>query len=102
MRFLRLAVVAVITVAAGTVWSVPAAAEEDAGWPMGGHDYANTRSNPVEQALSTATVAGMDSKWTFPTRGDVSATPAVVGGALYFPDWGGFFSKVDAANGELI
>jgi polyvinyl alcohol dehydrogenase (cytochrome) len=102
MRFLRLAVVAVIVVAAGTVWSVPAAAEEGAGWPMGGHDFANTRSNPEERALSTATVAGLDAKWTFATQGDVSATPAVVGGALYFPDWGGFFSKVDAATGELI
>jgi polyvinyl alcohol dehydrogenase (cytochrome) len=32
----------------------------------------------------------------------VTAIPAVVGGAVYFPDWGGYLNKVDAASGTPI
>jgi polyvinyl alcohol dehydrogenase (cytochrome) len=93
----------VTVVAAGAVQSAPAAAYPGgASWPMGGRDYGNTRSNPDERILSTGTVSGLTGKWSFAPPGDVSATPAVVGGAVYFPDWGGGFSKVNANTGELI
>ena len=41
-------------------------------------------------------------KWAFTTAGDVSATPAVDGSAVYFPDFAGFIYKVDAKTGALI
>ena len=41
-------------------------------------------------------------KWTFTTHGDVSATPAVVDGAVYFPDWGGYLNKVERRHRSLI
>ncbi len=44
----------------------------------------------------------LKAKWTFETHGDVSANPAVTGGAAYFPDWGGYIYKVDAKTGALI
>ena len=34
-------------------------------------------------------------KWEFTTTGDVSATPAVDGDTVYFPDWGGQLYAVD-------
>src|SRR5439155_946253 len=39
---------------------------------------------------------------TYTTHGDVSAIPAVADGAVYFPDWGGYLNKVDAATGAGI
>jgi polyvinyl alcohol dehydrogenase (cytochrome) len=94
--------VAAIVVVVGAVQGVPTAAHPGAAWPVGGHDHANTRWNPAERTLSPATVPELTTTWTHATQGDVSATPAVVGGAVYFPDWGGRFSKVDASTGELV
>lgn len=71
-------------------------------WTMGGFDYANSRSNPVERTIGTRNADELALKWTATTSGDVSATPAVVDGAVYFPDWGGTFWKVDARTGEAI
>jgi polyvinyl alcohol dehydrogenase (cytochrome) len=71
-------------------------------WPSGGHDLANSRSNPFEHLIGPRTVDRLGVRWTAPTTGDVSATPAVVGGALYFPDFGGAFRKLDARTGRVI
>lgn len=104
-RVLRsmLAVACALVCAAATAAPVPThAAPPDNQWVMGGHDYRNSRSNPIERFLSPRTVAGLSTKWTSSTQGDVSATPAVVDGAVYFPDWGGFFSKVDARTGRVV
>jgi polyvinyl alcohol dehydrogenase (cytochrome) len=73
-----------------------------ASWPSGGHDISNTHSNPAETMINPQNVGHLALKWTFTTHGDVSANPAVVGGAAYFPDWGGYVNKVDAATGALI
>ena len=71
-------------------------------WPMGGANLFDTRSNPLEHAISAANVGRLALKWAFTTHGDVSATAAVVDGAIYFPDWGGYLNKVDAQTGRLI
>lgn len=102
MRALRLALAVLTVLAAGVAQGAPAAAGAGSDWSMGGYDRANTRWNPTEQVLTPATVSGLDTAWSLATPGDVSATPAVVDGAVYFPDWGGGFSKVDAATGALI
>jgi PQQ-like domain len=41
-------------------------------------------------------------KWTTQVHGDVSANPAVVGGSVYVPNWGGYLNKIDAATGHVI
>ena len=69
-------------------------------WPMGGQNISNTRSSSSQ--INPQNVKQLKVKWTFHTHGDVSATPAVVGGAVYFPDWGGYMNKVDATTGALI
>ncbi|MEE1942827.1 PQQ-binding-like beta-propeller repeat protein [Streptomyces sp. TRM 70361] len=71
-------------------------------WAMGGHDLANSRSNPSERRLGPSNAGELAVKWTATAEGDVSATPAVVGGAVYYPDWGGRFWKVDARTGKVF
>lgn len=70
-------------------------------WTMGGHDLFGSRSNPFERDLRPSNVKSLAVKWTAPTD-DVSATPAVQGNAVYFPDWGGNFWKLDARSGRVI
>lgn len=105
----RLIVRSVLAVVSALVWvatAVPAAPVHAAPlndqWSVGGYDYRNSRSNPREHILNPRTVDDLATKWLTTTHGDVSATPAVVNGAVYFPDWGGFFSKVDARTGRVI
>ncbi len=71
-------------------------------WAVGGQNIHNTRSNPFETTISPANANKLALKWSLETAGDTTATPAVVGGAVYFPDWGGYFYKVDAKTGKLI
>jgi polyvinyl alcohol dehydrogenase (cytochrome) len=71
-------------------------------WPRGGRDLANTRSNPLERRIGPANVAQLTTKWTIATQGEVSATPAVTGGAVYFPDWAGYLTKADARTGQVL
>ncbi|WP_344192247.1 hypothetical protein, partial [Acrocarpospora corrugata] len=60
-----------------------ASAADDPQWSMGGQNISNTRSNPTETILSPSTADDLLLNWTYTTRGDVSATPAVVDGAVY-------------------
>jgi polyvinyl alcohol dehydrogenase (cytochrome) len=79
-----------------------AASAASSSWPSGGHDISNSHSNPAETKLNANNVGSLGVKWTYTTHGDVSAIPAVAGGAVYFPDWGGYLNKVDAATGAPI
>ena len=69
-------------------------------WPMGGQNLQNSRSQSVT-TISPQNAGALKEKWVFKTRGDVSATPAVYDGTVYFPDFAGYFYAVDASNGDL-
>ena len=71
-------------------------------WAMGGHDLANTRSQDAEKTIGAANASQLAVKWQLATHGDISATPAVVDGAVYVPDWAGYVYKVNAATGAVI
>ena len=71
-------------------------------WQMIGHDPTDTRSQPFEHTIGPANVSRLAVKWIATTTGDVSATPAVVGGAVYFGDFGGTLWKLDAETGQVI
>src|SRR5262249_24546424 len=45
-------------------------------------------------------IAGLEKQWEFTTGGDVSATPAVDDGSVYFPDRAGNLYAVDKATGQ--
>jgi polyvinyl alcohol dehydrogenase (cytochrome) len=86
---------------AASAQSPPRATTADQ-WSMGGQNLSDTRSNPFEHVLNTGNVHDLTVKWTYTAHGDTSATPAVVGGAVYSPDWGGYFSKLNAQTGKVI
>jgi polyvinyl alcohol dehydrogenase (cytochrome) len=65
---------------------------------MGGQNLQNSRSQSVT-TISPQNVGALKQKWVFTTRGDVSATPAVYDGTVYFPDWVGYFYAVNATTG---
>jgi polyvinyl alcohol dehydrogenase (cytochrome) len=71
-------------------------------WTMGGQNPHNTRYAPTEHKIGVYNVSELTTKWVFTTSGDVSATPAVDGNAIYFPDWGGTLYKVDTDTGQQI
>ncbi len=70
-------------------------------WTLGGHDLADSRSNPFEHEIRPSNARSLAPKWTAATA-DVSATPAVHAGAVYFPDWDGNFWKLDARSGRVV
>jgi polyvinyl alcohol dehydrogenase (cytochrome) len=73
-----------------------------ADWPMASHDPTGGHFQPSETAIGAANVGRLAPRWTLGVAGSVNATPAVVNGAVYFPDSGGKFWKVDAKNGKVI
>jgi polyvinyl alcohol dehydrogenase (cytochrome) len=78
--------------------TIPTAQADD--WPMGGQDLNNSR-NQDKTKISPQNVGQLQLKWVFTTGGDVSATPAVAHGAVYFPDFAGNFYAVNANTGSL-
>ncbi len=100
-RFPRIAL-AVILLAALAAASATFAKDGGHDWPMIGHDPANTRNQPFERDIDASNVSDLTLKWVATTAGDVSATPAVVKGAVYFGDFGGMLWKLHAANGSVI
>lgn len=71
-------------------------------WPTAGQNLNNSRSQPAESLISPANVKNLRPTWVFKTTNDVSATPTVVGDAVYFPDWGGNLYAVNKVGGSLI
>jgi polyvinyl alcohol dehydrogenase (cytochrome) len=72
------------------------------GWGMIGRDSNDTRNQPFERTIGVDNVRHLMVKWRAATAGDVSATPAVVDGGVYFGDFGGMEWKLDAAKGDVI
>jgi polyvinyl alcohol dehydrogenase (cytochrome) len=84
--------------------SAASAADRDASngqWVVGGQNLDNSRSQS-ETTIDKDNVGGLKTKWVFTTGGDVSATPAVANGIVYFPDWAGNFYAVNATTGAQI
>ncbi|MCC8396217.1 PQQ-binding-like beta-propeller repeat protein [Paraburkholderia sp. MMS20-SJTR3] len=69
---------------------------------MSGRDIGNSRNQPAQTQLGVNNAGSLALKWSHTVHGDVSATPAVVNGAVYFPDWAGYLTKLDANTGALI
>ena len=93
-------VVAVLT----TLIAVPMLATVGGGpgWGMIGNDATNSRNQPLERRIGPDNVNRLALKWVATTAGDVSATPAVVNGVVYFGDFGGMLWALDAETGTVI
>ncbi len=69
-------------------------------WTSAGGNRQNTRYQASEHKIGPSTVGDLSVKWVFETGGDVSATPAVDGDTVYFPDWAGNLFAVDKKTGQ--
>jgi polyvinyl alcohol dehydrogenase (cytochrome) len=73
-----------------------------ADWPMANHDPSGNHVQPDETGIDATNVGRLAPRWTLTVAGIVNSTPAVVNGAVFFPDSGGKFWKVDAGTGTVI
>jgi polyvinyl alcohol dehydrogenase (cytochrome) len=94
-------IVALFTAVAGVVQMV-ATDGGSPGWNMIGNDAENSRNQPLEHRIGPGNVHRLAPKWVATTAGDVSGTPAVVNGVVYFGDFGGMLWALDAETGEVI
>lgn len=78
------------------------AASLSSAWPSAGHDLLNTRNQNTESKINSGNAGNLAVKWAFTTGGDVSATPALDGPNVYFPDWAGNLYAVDQKTGVQI
>jgi polyvinyl alcohol dehydrogenase (cytochrome) len=74
---------------------------ETTDWPMAGQNICNTRA-AKSGGLDVDSVRRLAPKWIYSAAGDISATPAVVEGSVYVPDWSGALSRLDAQTGNVI
>ncbi len=82
---------------------LPAAyAKSNANWSMSGQGITNWRYQPDENKLNANNLKKLSVKWATQLAGDISATPAVVDGVAYVPDWGGNLNAVDTKTGNII
>ena len=89
--------IAVVGVLLGGVVSTAVGGSD---WNSAGGNLQNTRFQANEKTLSVSNVDELEVKWEFTTGGDVSATPAVVGDTVYFPDRAGNLFAVDKWTGQ--
>ena len=71
---------------------------------MSGQSILNWRFQPLEFTISANNAANLKVKFALPNSGgaDVSATPSVSDGTLYYPDWAGNLYSVNATTGAVI
>jgi polyvinyl alcohol dehydrogenase (cytochrome) len=101
--FLRvMAVLFLLGGLAGTTGLLVATVGGGPDWGMIGNDSTNSRNQPLERSIGPDDVGNLAVKWIATTTGDVSATPAVVDGAVYFGDFGGTLWKLDAETGHVV
>jgi polyvinyl alcohol dehydrogenase (cytochrome) len=89
-----------LVVAGALLGGVASAADSGSQWNSAGGNLQNTRFQANEKTFSVSNVAGLEVKWAFTTGGDVSATPAVTGDTVYFPDRAGNLYAVDKWTGQ--
>lgn len=71
-------------------------------WRMAGNDLANTRYAPDESTIGPGNVSNLAVRWVVNTGGEVSATPAVDGASVYFPDAAGNLYKLNRDTGQVL
>ncbi|XP_061367097.1 uncharacterized protein LOC133310218 [Gastrolobium bilobum] len=71
-------------------------------WLNHGGDIYNRRYASKEHKISLETVSNLSLKWKFYAGKDITATPAIFDGTLYFPSWNGDIFAVRACDGSLV
>ncbi|HKB13861.1 MAG TPA: PQQ-binding-like beta-propeller repeat protein [Vicinamibacterales bacterium] len=91
---------ALFVMCAGSAGTI--ADRRDVQWRMIGQDPENSRNQPNEHRIRPENARRLALKWVATTAGDISATPAVVDGAVYAGDFGGMLWKLDAVTGQVM
>ncbi|XP_034706249.1 polyvinylalcohol dehydrogenase-like [Vitis riparia] len=73
-----------------------------ADWLNHGGDLYNRRYASTETDISPETTSKLRLKWEFYAGNDITATPAIFNGTLYFPSWNGYLYAVKASDGSLV
>ncbi|KAH7404154.1 hypothetical protein KP509_15G012700 [Ceratopteris richardii] len=73
----------------------------DSKWVNHGNGLKNQR-RAKDSVINRNTVSSMTQSWTFPATFDVTATPAIADGAIYFPAWDGMLYALNEKTGELL
>ncbi|HEY2595365.1 MAG TPA: PQQ-binding-like beta-propeller repeat protein, partial [Chloroflexota bacterium] len=81
-----------------------------AAWPFAGQNISDSHVQTGIDNINIHNAQALAPRWTFTTTAsvtssptsDVSATPTVANGVVYFPDWGGRLYAVDAKSGQVI
>lgn len=104
LRWLKLALAGLVAFSSASflVAQVRSTVTASPQWSSAGQGLSDDWSQPAETRISTTNAKSLVKKWVFTTEGDVSATPTVSGGAVYFPDWDGNLYAVNASTGDLI
>ena len=71
-------------------------------WPNHGGGIKNRREVDDECQISPKTAPKLSKKWTLSTGGDVTTTPAIAGGVIYFLTWSGELFAVNEKSGSII
>jgi polyvinyl alcohol dehydrogenase (cytochrome) len=92
---------------AGTVFAFVAsigwaAATDASSWPSAGQNPHDTRNASDERSVGPSNAPDLAPRWVLTTKGNVTTAPAVVGGTVYVPDYGGMLWAVDAADGKVL
>ncbi|KAJ8441442.1 hypothetical protein Cgig2_023628 [Carnegiea gigantea] len=74
----------------------------ESNWLNHGGDLHNRRYGSKEVIMSPKTVKNLTLKWKFEAERDITATPAIHKGVLYFPSWDGYVYAVKASDGSLV
>ncbi|KAE8695615.1 putative WRKY transcription factor 72-like [Hibiscus syriacus] len=70
-------------------------------WVNHGGDLYNRRYAEKESKIGPETVSRLRKKWEFVAGKDITATPVISDGTLYFPSWNGNIYAVNASDGSL-
>ena len=81
--------------------TLTASNSEGATWLLSGQGRTNWRYQPLESTISAQNAGNLAVKWS-KSGGDVSATPSVSDGIVYYPDWNGSLNAVNADTGAVI
>eukprot|EP00261_Vitis_vinifera_P027368 XP_010661142.2 PREDICTED: uncharacterized protein LOC104877357 [Vitis vinifera] len=76
--------------------------KDSADWLNHGGDLYNRRYASTETEISPETTSKLRLKWEFYAGKDITATPAIFNGTLYFPSWNGYLYAVKASDGSLV
>lgn len=81
--------------------SGPSGSPAETSWPRFGFDESNSLHNVADSTITPENVADLTVTWR---RDDsaVTATPIVVGGAVYYGDWSGVVRSVDLRDGQTL